>query len=137
MRPSITRTIKKLIFLIIFILTFSNSFSQLKDGLYTLTSYGFPYNGDGVSSYIIIKKDKFILFSYYGDLNFGLHFYGTGNFSIEKKSFVLHLTNENNIPLLPFINDSINCIFRKDTSKPSISIKVKFFLSENTVAKMQ
>jgi hypothetical protein len=111
-------------FLFFFTFFYCTSFCQLKDGFYTLTSYGFPYNGDGVSSYIIIKKNKFILLSYYGDLNFGLHYMGTGNFSIEKKSFILHLTNENNNPILPFLSDSLNCNFSTDTSKQSISIKL-------------
>jgi len=126
MRHSITRRIKGTFFSFCFIFFYSTSFCQVKDGLYTLTSYSFPYNGDGVSSYVIIKKDKFILFSYYGDLNFGLHYVGTGSFSIEKKSFILRITNENNL-ILPILNDSINCNFSTDTSKQTISIKLKLF----------
>lgn len=128
--PNISR-IKKFFLLFFFTFFHCTSFCQLKDGFYTLTSYGFPYNGDGVSSYIIIKKNKFILLSYYGDLNFGLHYVGTGNYSIEKKSFILHLTNENNNPILPFLTDSLNCNFSTDTSKQSISIKLKLFCSKS------
>jgi hypothetical protein len=111
-------------FFILLIVVSFNSFCQLKEGLYTLTSSGFPYNGDGVSSYLIIKKDQFILFSYYGDLDLGLHYFGTGNFSIEKNSFVLHLTNENNNLLLPFISDSIDCSFSTDSLKKFTTIKL-------------
>jgi len=56
--------------------------------------------------------------------NFQLDYFGTGNYSIKKKSFILHLTNENNDPILPFLSDSLNCNFSTDTSKQSISIKL-------------
>jgi len=55
--------------------------------------------------------------------NFQLNYFGTGNFSIKKKSFILRLTNDSNNVIFP-INDSMQCTFSTDTSKISSSIKL-------------
>ena len=121
--------IKKTFILFCFIFCYCTSFCQLKDGLYHLKSYNFQYSEEGLTSYIIIKKDRFVLFSLKkspnsGEPNFQLHFFGTGNFSIKKNSFVLHLNNENNNLLLPFIDDSVDCSFSTDSLKKFTTIKL-------------